>query len=135
MHELSIADSVLQVALEQASGRSIARVGLSVGHLRQVVPSALLFSFELLARGTAADGATLEIEEVPAVGSCRGCGAESPLDGFPLHCSSCGGLDVTVIRGEELQVEWLDIEVPDDAPDGDVPAATLEGTPARECAM
>jgi hydrogenase nickel incorporation protein HypA/HybF len=117
MHELSIADSVLQVALSQAAGRPIARVGLSVGHLRQVVPQALRFSFELVARDTPADGATLEIEEIPAAGSCRACGAESQMSEFPLHCAACGGLDVTVIRGEELQVEWLDIEVPDEARD------------------
>jgi hydrogenase nickel incorporation protein HypA/HybF len=123
MHELSIAGAVLHVALDQAAGRPIARVGVAVGHLRQVVSSALCFSFELVARGTPADGAVLEIEEVPAVGACGVCGAESRLTEFPLHCATCGALDVTVIRGEELSVEWIDLEVSDDAeamlePDG-----------------
>jgi len=117
MHELSIADAVLHVALAQADGRPITRVGLAVGHLRQAVPSALRFSFELVARGTVAEGAELEIEDVPAVGRCRACSAESRLSEFPLHCAACGSLDVTVVRGEELSVEWLDLEVPDDEAD------------------
>jgi|SRR5690348_16660316 len=113
MHEMSIASAVLEIALDQARGRPIVGVGVAVGHLRQVVPSALRFSFELVSHGTPADGATLEIEEVPAVGVCRRCGAESRLHEFPLHCSACGGLDVEVIRGEELSVEWLDLETPE----------------------
>lgn len=124
MHEMSIASAVLEIALDQARGRSISGVGVAIGHLRQVVPSALRFSFELVAHGTAADGAKLEIEDVPAVGQCRACGVESRLHEFPLHCASCGGLDVSVIRGEELSVEWVDLEVPEEdaadviAPDG-----------------
>ncbi len=31
-------------------------------------------------------------------------------DGFPLACGTCGGLDVDVVQGEELQVESLELE-------------------------
>lgn len=110
MHELAVAQAVLDVALEAAAGRRVTRVELRVGALRQVVPAALAFSFELVARGTAADGAELEIEPVPVVGRCRACGAESEQRGFPLRCTACGGLDVDVVRGQELSVEWLELE-------------------------
>ena len=75
-----------------------------------MVPAALEFSFALAAEGTPAAGARLDIEHVPAAGICRGCGAESELDGFPLACGACGGLDVEVIRGEELQVASLECD-------------------------
>ena len=65
-------------------------VQVKVGHLRQVVPDALEFAFELCAQGTAAEGATLELEEVPVAVVCRACGAESEPDGFPLACAACG---------------------------------------------
>jgi hydrogenase nickel incorporation protein HypA/HybF len=105
MHELSIAESILAVADRHAAGRRIARVEVKVGHLRQVVPSALEFAFELLAPGV-----ELAIVEVPATVRCRTCGAESRLDGFPLICAACGSADLEVTAGEELRVESLDVE-------------------------
>jgi len=113
VHELSIASAILQLALEQAGTRRVARVGVVVGHLRQVVPQALRFSFELVSRETPAEAAELEIVEAPAIGRCDTCGAESRLVEFPLHCAACGGLNVSVVSGEELLVDWLDLEVPD----------------------
>jgi hydrogenase nickel incorporation protein HypA/HybF len=110
VHELSIADSVVRVATRHARGRRVARVELRVGHLRQVVPSALDFAFTLVAEGTPLEGAELSIEEVAAAGVCRACGAEGPLPEFPLSCSACGDLNVEVVRGEELLVDWLELE-------------------------
>ena len=110
MHELAIADSVVQIASRHANGRRVTKVQLKVGHLRQIVPSALSFSFELVAQDTPVEGALLEMEVVPAVGLCRDCGTESRLEGFPLHCRECGGLDLRVLRGEELFVEFLELE-------------------------
>jgi hydrogenase nickel incorporation protein HypA/HybF len=110
MHELSIAQAILRIAIAHSGGARIAAVHVRVGHLRQVVPAALTFAFELSAQGTAADGAELELDEVPAAGTCRACGRESELPGFPLACAACGSLDVEVVRGEELIVDSLDLE-------------------------
>ena len=110
MHELSIADSMVRIADRHAAGRRVAKVEVKVGALRQVVPSALEFAFGLVAEGTAVEGAELAIEEVPAAGVCRDCAAESVLSGFPWRCPRCGGLELEVVRGEELQVESLELE-------------------------
>ena len=110
MHELSIAQSILDIAVEHAGERRIVAVDVRVGHLRQVVPDALSFAFALLTEGTAAEGARLEIEHVPAAGRCRACGAETQLDGFPLRCAACGGLDLELLRGEELLVDALELD-------------------------
>jgi hydrogenase nickel incorporation protein HypA/HybF len=110
MHELSIAESVVRIAERHADGRRVASVEVRVGALRQVVPSALDFAFGLVAQGTTVEGAELAIEDVPAAVACRDCAAENEVSGFPWRCPSCGGLDVDVIRGEELQVESLELE-------------------------
>ena len=112
MHELAIAESVVRIASEHAAGRQVHRVELKVGALRQVVPSALEFSFQLVSSGTPLEGAELAIEDVPATGLCRDCGARSVPREFPLSCSECGGLDLEVVAGEELLVEALELDEP-----------------------
>ncbi|HWY90957.1 MAG TPA: hydrogenase maturation nickel metallochaperone HypA [Solirubrobacteraceae bacterium] len=110
MHELSIAQAIVEVATRHAAGRRVVRVEVKVGHLRQVVPDALHFAFGLVAQGTALDGAELAIEQVPAVGRCRECGVESAMEDFPLCCARCGGLEMEVLAGEELLVDALELE-------------------------
>jgi hydrogenase nickel incorporation protein HypA/HybF len=110
MHELSIADAIVHIACRHAEGRRIEAVEVKVGHLRQVVPDALAFAFALVSEGTECAGAELVLEEVPAAGVCRACGAESEFDGFPLACRGCGGLDVELVRGEELLVDAVTME-------------------------
>jgi hydrogenase nickel incorporation protein HypA/HybF len=110
LHELAIAESVVEIARRHAAGRQVTKVYLKVGHLRQVVPSALAFSFELVAQGTPVEGAELEMEEIPVTGRCRECGAESQLTEFPLQCAACRSFDLEILQGEELYVESLELE-------------------------
>lgn len=121
MHELSIAASVVEIACRYARpvpdgtpAQRVTKVHVQVGYLRQVVPAALAFSFELVAQGTAAEGAELELDTVPAVGLCRRCGVESRLRAFPLQCGACSGFDLEIVAGEELIVESLELEEVDD---------------------
>lgn len=110
MHELSIAQAIVDVAARNAGEARVTRVYVRIGHLRQVVPSALEFSFELCAHGTTVDGAALEVEQVPIEVTCRSCGLASQPAGFPLACGMCGSLHVDIEQGEELQVESLELE-------------------------
>jgi hydrogenase nickel incorporation protein HypA/HybF len=110
MHELSIAQAIFEIASRHAGGRQVHRVEVKVGHLRQVVPDALTFAFELVCAGTAFEGAELAIEEVPAHGRCRGCGSHTTMERFPLQCARCGGLDMELLGGEELLVGALELE-------------------------
>lgn len=110
MHELAIAEAVAAIASRHAAGRGVSKVELKVGHLRQVVPSALEFAFELLTEGTSLEGAELVIEDVPARGRCRACGRETVMRDFPLQCSHCGGSDLELLAGEELLVDALELE-------------------------
>jgi hydrogenase nickel incorporation protein HypA/HybF len=109
MHELSIAEAIVAIAKDHAAGRRVAKVEVKIGHLRQVVPSALSFAFELVALGTTVEGAELQIEAVPARIACRTCGAESGVSEFPFACSSCGGFHIDVRSGDELLVDALEL--------------------------
>jgi hydrogenase nickel incorporation protein HypA/HybF len=110
MHELAIAEAVLAIAARHAEGRRVTRIELTVGALRQVVPSALEFSFEIAAQGTAAEGAALAIETTPARGRCRACATESDQHAFPMTCPRCGGLAIEPCGGDELVVAALECD-------------------------
>lgn len=110
MHALAIAGHVVEIAARHADGRRVTKVYLKVGHLRQVVPSALSFSFDLVAQRTPVEAAELVLEEVPAAGLCRRCGVESRLEASPLLCGTCGGSDLQITQGEELYVESLEMD-------------------------
>jgi hydrogenase nickel incorporation protein HypA/HybF len=110
MHEFSIAEAVIDIAQRHANGRRVHRIELKVGHLRQVVPSALQYAFELLSDGTPVEGAELVIEDVSARGWCRSCGAHTTMTAFPMQCEGCGGMDLELEAGEELLVDALELD-------------------------
>lgn len=109
MHELSLCEAIAATVTRHAGDRTASAVVVRVGHLRQVVPDALSFCWELLTDGTVLDGCALEIEQVPAVVRCRGCGEESVLDVPLMLCPSCTGDDVTLVSGEEFLVVSVDL--------------------------
>src|SRR5919204_4062920 len=110
MHELSLADAVVAIARDHARGRRVSAVDVKVGRLRQVVPEALEFAFELVAAGTEVEGAELRVEHVPARVHCARCETEREAGEFPLACASCGSVDVDVVAGDELLVEALELD-------------------------
>jgi hydrogenase nickel incorporation protein HypA/HybF len=110
MHELALADSIVEIAKAHGGRRRVRSVSVVVGALRQVVPGALAFAFALLTEDTTLEGAVLQVRTVPAVVRCRACGAASEQDGFPLSCRACDGADVEVTAGAELLVEELEVE-------------------------
>ncbi len=108
MHELALMESLVATVEDGVEGRVI-RVCLEVGQLHAVVPDALRFSFDVCARGTRLEGASLEIVEIAARGRCQACGSEQAIDlGIPLPCA-CGSADVTVLAGRELRIREVEV--------------------------
>ena len=110
MHELSLAASIAEIAHRHARGRKVSRVEVAVGHLRQAVPSALSFGFELVTMGTSLEGAVLQVRQVPVRGRCRICGEEVEPEAWPLACPVCSSFELEITGGEELYVEALEVE-------------------------
>jgi hydrogenase nickel insertion protein HypA len=125
MHELALSRAIIDAAFRHAEGHRVSAVHVRVGSMRQVVPESLLFYFEIVARGTACEGARLELEPVSALLRCVECGLEwdpapaplvahgpLPPGGLPLPsfaCADCGGAG-EVLGGGELEIEWIEVE-------------------------
>jgi hydrogenase nickel incorporation protein HypA/HybF len=110
MHEFSIASAVVDTAVRHAAGRRVTGVHVRFGRLRQVVPDSLEFAFGIVSRETACDGARLSWEVVPARLRCDGCEREWEIELPAFRCPGCGGAAVTVLSGEELEVESIEVE-------------------------
>jgi hydrogenase nickel incorporation protein HypA/HybF len=110
MHELSVATAVLNTALKHAGGRRVALVSLRVGRMRQVIPDSLLFYFEIVARDTDCDGAALELTEIETELECSDCGHDWAPEIPAFRCPACGSADVRVTAGQELEVDFIEIE-------------------------
>jgi hydrogenase nickel incorporation protein HypA/HybF len=113
MHELSIMQSALSLALDQARQAGAARVHtirLRIGALSGVVPEALEFAFEALTPGTLAEGAELAVERVPARFWCAMCMREFQSDDMFAECPDCHSLSGELRAGREMELASLEID-------------------------
>jgi len=111
MHELSIAQSIVDILLEQMKTHHLSRIEsatLRIGVLRAVDRESLGFSFDLLAAESPLRGARLDIKEIPMQGHCLECGQEFPMEHWLEDCPSCDGPRVEVVSGKELEIVGLE---------------------------
>lgn len=108
MHELGITRNLVAICAERAQGAKVQRVTLVVGKLSAILPDAIRFCFDICAKGTALEGAALDIVEPPGRGRCRVCEAEVELNALGGRCA-CGSRDLQVISGEELKIREMEV--------------------------
>jgi hydrogenase nickel incorporation protein HypA/HybF len=110
VHELSIAQGIVDICQQHADGRRVLAVTLEIGALSGVVPDALEFCFEASTTGTLLEGARLDILRIPATGFCPACGQTLPVDTYFDPCPACGASPLEIRSGEELRVKDLEVE-------------------------
>ena len=114
MHELSITQSILEIALrhgEQAKATKITNLHITIGQLSSVVDDSVQFYWDMIAEGTPAQGATLQFKRIPAQLECQDCGQPYTLEGNQLDaCPACESANVKIIAGKEFQLESIEIE-------------------------
>lgn len=113
MHEMSLAEGVLQLVEETALRERAQRVKLvvlEIGRLSSVEPEALKFCFEAVTHGSIAQGARLEVLDVPGAGWCMPCGETVPMTENYCACPKCGSYQVQPTDGTEMRVKEIEIE-------------------------
>lgn len=112
MHELSVTQNILDIALAEAekhNAKRISTIKLKIGQLTQVVPDCVQFYLEMLGKGTIAEGVKLEVETVPLVVQCRNCGTAATLDDYDFACRNCSS-PTDVVSGRELFIDSIEVE-------------------------
>lgn len=115
MHELPITESILKIILKHAAKNNVqkvVKVRLKIGRLCDLEEEWIQNYFSYLSRGTVAEGATIEVQHVPAVFECPSCGRTYEIDkSCPLlvKCPSCGCEEGNIISGREYMVSEMEV--------------------------
>ena len=109
MHELALVGKMVAVVTARVRPARVARVRIQIGKLAGVLPETVQFCFAICTRGTALDGAALEIDEVRGRGRCRRCGADVTMETFVDPCL-CGSLEIDVVGGKELRIDTVEVQ-------------------------
>ncbi len=113
MHEMSLAESVLQIIEDAAREQSFSRVRtvwLEVGQLAGVEADAMRFCFDAVTRDSIAQDAKLEIIETPGQARCLQCSGTVPVRALYDVCPECGSPQLQVSSGKELRIRELEVE-------------------------
>jgi len=114
MHELSIAQSVVQAVLESLSGTpacQILKVRLKIGALSGVDADAVRFCYDIATRDTRLEGSILDIETLAVIIRCSHCARDVQLpDPFRLRCTVCGTPSAQIVQGKELEIDSIEIQ-------------------------
>jgi hydrogenase nickel incorporation protein HypA/HybF len=113
MHEQSVVESLLALAIENAEkekASKILRIYLVVGELSGVIEEAVDFYFTFLSRGTIAENASIFYMHIPAEVRCRNCSTVFSPENLDFHCPNCKEQQIEIIGGRELYIESMEVE-------------------------
>jgi hydrogenase nickel incorporation protein HypA/HybF len=113
MHEMSLCEGVLQVLEDTARTQGFHRVKtvwIEIGGLAGVEVEAMRFGFEVVMQGSLAEGAKLEVIELPGEAWCLRCSKTVPVKQRFDACPDCGSYQLQVTGGEELRIRELEVE-------------------------
>jgi hydrogenase nickel incorporation protein HypA/HybF len=113
MHEMALAENVLQLIEEagQTQGfRRVRTVILEIGQLAAVEVEALRFCFDAVTTGTLAAGAHLQLIETPGLAWCRACAASVTIAEPLACCPNCGTYALEITGGTQMRVKELEVE-------------------------
>jgi len=115
MHELSIANALIDQVCEHAASSGaerVAAISIRMGALSGI-SRALYFCFPSASRGTICEGAILHIHEVPLTVMCTHCEAvKTPAALYNFRCPDCGRPTPKVLTGREMQLVSIELVAP-----------------------
>jgi hydrogenase nickel incorporation protein HypA/HybF len=105
MHEYGLCEGVLDAVRKRAAGRPVAGIRVRCGVRHAVDPESMAQAFSVIAVGTEAADATVDVVTVPAMVLCRDCGTAGESTDLVPACLSCGSVNISVTGGEDLILE------------------------------
>lgn len=112
MHELSIAQSIIEIVEETMAGQQgkVLEVSVDIGELVAVVPESLKFCYDVVTEDSKFAGSKLIVNILPVTARCRQCTTEFRVENFMFICPECSSVDHEMLQGQELKVNHLEVE-------------------------
>jgi len=113
MHELSVTESVLEIACkhaEKAKAKKVTDIHLVIGRLSSIVDDSVQFYWNVISKDTICENANLHFKREPARLVCLDCQTEYTLEDDLMPCPKCGSSRVRVLSGDEFNLESIEIE-------------------------
>ena len=113
MHEMSLCEGVIQLIEQQAVEQDfnkVTTVWLEIGDLAGVEIDAMHFSFDVIAKGTIADAAKLEIINIQGLATCPACKSQTQISARFDLCPTCGHYPLNILAGEEMRIKELEVQ-------------------------
>ncbi|MDR1258693.1 MAG: hydrogenase maturation nickel metallochaperone HypA [Tannerellaceae bacterium] len=110
MHELSIAQSIVELAEEQAAKRrasGVEEVEIEIGRLAGVESQTLRFALQSAVKNTMLEKAHIVCHDIDGEGRCGDCDATFAMPELFTPCPRCGSYAVRLIRGKELRLKSI----------------------------
>ena len=107
MHELSIAQSIIQIAenaVPPNCSAPVTGIGLQIGELSGIEIESLKFVFSVIREDTRLDKADLAIQIIKGEAECSPCGTIFPISSFGTSCPECGSYSMKILKGREMKV-------------------------------
>ena len=119
MHELSITESILEIATrhaEAARAQKVTRINIIIGRLSSVVDDSVQFYWDIISQNTICAGSILQFERIPARMKCLDCGSEYSFERDLVPCPQCQSYQSRIISGEEFRMESIEVESDQEKP-------------------
>ena len=113
MHEYPLTQRIVEIAVreaEKAGARRVVTVRLVIGEASGVIAESVQLYFDLIAEGTAAEGATLLVTPVRPEMRCPACNKSFYRPRYSFACPECGTLGTPTDVGREFYVESVELE-------------------------
>ena len=112
MHEMSLAQNILDIVLKTAAAnnvRKVLRITIRAGQLRGIVPEQLKFCFGFVAKDSIAEDCELVVKILPIKGECKQCKKQFFVENYSFVCPECDSEQIDVVQGMELMVENIEV--------------------------
>lgn len=112
MHELSVTESILAIALDhaqKAKASKVTDINLVIGRLSSIIDDSVSFYWEIISKDTICSDAKLHFTRLPATFVCINCNTQYSVKGELEPCPKCSSADVQVITGNEFRVDSIEV--------------------------
>lgn len=114
LHEYALTKRIVEIinrAAEENGAKRVNAASLMIGENTGIMPDSVQVYFEIIAKGTPAQDAKLELNLVKTQMHCRSCNKNFIKPRFSFECPDCGALGSPTEIGNECFVQSVELEV------------------------